>query len=87
MAQTKKSKNPTEKSWLVEVNNNPQYCGIGAGGVQFAYGKAIVKSERMARWFKEHDGYTVTETDAGDPEEVDATSTQNGNSEQMGKEV
>lgn len=48
-------------SWLVKVSNNPDYCGIGAGGIQFAYGQAVVKSERMARWFKEHPGYEVTE--------------------------
>ncbi len=49
------------KSWLVKVSNNPDYCGIGAGGVQFANGQAVIESERMAAWFKEHSGYTVTE--------------------------
>lgn len=51
-----KEKNP---SWLVKVNNNPDFCGIGAGGVQFADGQATVTSERMADWFTEHDGYEV----------------------------
>lgn len=46
--------------WLVVVNNAPAYCGIGAGGVQFANGQAVIDSERMASWFEEHDGYTVT---------------------------
>lgn len=36
------------------------YCGIGAAGVQFAYGKAEVYDEWVAQWFKEH-GYTVEE--------------------------
>lgn len=49
------------KSWLVKVDNNPEYCGIGAGGVQFAKGQAVIDSGRMAAWFKEHNGYTVTE--------------------------
>ncbi len=48
------------KSWLVKVRNNPGFCGIGAGGVQFANGQAVVSSGRMARWFMEHTGYEVT---------------------------
>lgn len=55
MATVKKPK------WIVSVNGNPSYCGIGAGGVQFANGKAEITSKRMADWFTEHDGYTVTE--------------------------
>lgn len=50
-----------EKTWVVEVENNPEYCGVGAGGIQFANGRAVIKSERMSRWFKEHKGYSVTE--------------------------
>ena len=50
-----------EKKYVIEVEKSPSYCGIGAGGVQFANGKAVIESERMATWFKEHDGYTVTE--------------------------
>lgn len=50
-----------ERAWIVKVENNPEYCGVGAGGTQFARGEATVKSERMALWFKEHKGYTVTE--------------------------
>ena len=46
-------------SWVVQVKNNPNFCGIGAGGVQFANGKAVVDSGRMAEWFREHDGYEV----------------------------
>ena len=36
------------------------YCGIGAAGIQFAYGEADVYDEWVAQWFKEH-GYTVEE--------------------------
>ena len=50
-----------EKSWIVEIVNNPDYCGVGAGGIQFANGQALIKSERMAAWFKEHKGYKVAE--------------------------
>lgn len=50
-----------EKSYVVKVVGNPSYCGIGAGGVQFANGEAHIASDRMAEWFREHDGYTVTE--------------------------
>lgn len=61
MAQTTTKKN---KAYIVKVNNNPDFCGIGAGGVQFANGEAKVTSDRMAAWFKEHDGYEVTEANA-----------------------
>ena len=49
------------KTYIVSVDNNPEYCGIGAGGAQFAHGKANITSDRLASWFKEHNGYTVTE--------------------------
>lgn len=49
------------KSYTVKVKGNPTYCGVGAGDVQFANGQAVITSERMAAWFKEHDGYEVTE--------------------------
>ena len=35
-------------SWLVRVKNNPGFCGIGAGGIQFANGKAMTASARIA---------------------------------------
>ncbi len=50
-----------EKTWVVKVTKNPEYCGVGAGGIQFANGQATIKSARMAAWFKEHDGYEVVE--------------------------
>lgn len=51
----------TVKTWTVKVDNNPEYCGEGAGGAQFAHGEATIHSERLAAWFKRHKGYTVTE--------------------------
>ena len=49
------------KKWNVEVTANPKFCGIDAGGVQFANGRAVVEDERLAKWFKKHEGYKVTE--------------------------
>ena len=36
------------------------YVGIGAGGVQFAYGQAVVNEGWVCDWYKEK-GYTVEE--------------------------
>jgi len=36
------------------------FCGIGAAGVQFAYGKAIVNEGWVLDWYKEH-GFKVEE--------------------------
>ena len=52
------------KTYTVTVKNNPNFVGIGAGGVQFANGKAVGVSERMAAWFREHPGYEVSEDKA-----------------------
>ena len=41
------------------------FCGVGAAGVQFAYGKAEVHEGWVLDWFKEH-GYKVTEKPAAD---------------------
>ncbi len=57
VAEPRAESEPT--GWTVSVDNNTTYCGIGAGGVQFANGKAEITSKRMADWFMEHDGYTV----------------------------
>lgn len=46
-------------AWIVTVKNNPNYCGKGAGEAQFSEGKATVRSERLANWYMEHEGYTV----------------------------
>lgn len=56
--------------YIVTIENNPKFCGKGAGGVQFANGKAVVTSERMANWFKEHNGYKVVAVEkTKEPEE------------------
>lgn len=48
-----------DKIYIVEtpVKN---FCGVGAGGVHFAYGKAEVREGWVLDWYKEH-GYKVTE--------------------------
>lgn len=56
----KKEEKKRTPAWQISVKNNPDFCGIGAGGVQFANGSALIHSERMAQWFTEHDGYEVT---------------------------
>lgn len=46
----------------ITVTANPNFVGIGAGGVQFAYGKATVTSDSaIVNWYKEHEGYEVKE--------------------------
>lgn len=57
MAEAKTTK--TEKVYIVEtpVKN---FVGVGAGGVQFAYGKAEVREGWVLDWYREH-GYKVTE--------------------------
>lgn len=47
------------------------YCGIGAGGIQFAYGKAEVCEGTVLEWYREH-GYGVAEVVA-DNADVDAS--------------
>lgn len=54
-------KEDKKKTYVITVVGNPSYCGIGAGGVQFANGEAHITSDRMAEWFREHDGYDVAE--------------------------
>ena len=49
------------KEYVVKVKGNENFCGIGAGGIQFANGTATTTSERMANWFREHKGYVVEE--------------------------
>lgn len=47
------------EKWTITVKNNPNFVGKGAGGVQFANGKAETPNKVLADWFKEHDGYEV----------------------------
>ena len=47
------------KTYLVKTKD-PNYCGIGAGGVQFAYGQAEVNEGWVLEWYREH-GYDIEE--------------------------
>lgn len=63
--ETKKAENAvneTKKAEKVYIVETPvkDFCGVGAAGVQFAYGKAEVKDGWVLNWFKEH-GYKVSE--------------------------
>lgn len=49
------------KKYLIKVESNPTFCGIDAGGVQFANGQAIIEDGQLVNWFKEHEGYSVSE--------------------------
>ena len=45
------------------------FCGVGAAGVHFAYGKAEVHEGWVLDWYREH-GYTVKSKEAQEtPEE------------------
>jgi len=64
MANAKQEKDTAKiKKWVVTVKGNPEFVGKGAGGVQFANGKAEITSERLANWFREHKGYEVTDAE------------------------
>ena len=56
-----KKKETAEKLYKISVESSPEYCGVDAGGVQFAHGEAIIPEGRMVEWFKEHEGYSVEE--------------------------
>lgn len=60
-AEKKEMASKKEKKYIVSNVNYPDYCGIDAGGVQFAHGKAELTEGRMLEWFKEHEGYSVEE--------------------------
>ena len=45
----------------ITITTGNDFCGIGAGGVQFANGKGITHSQRLANWYREHDGYEVAD--------------------------
>ena len=61
MAETTTKKVSKEKKYKVVNTVNPEFCGIDAGGVQFAHGEAIIPEGVMVSWFKEHYGYEVSE--------------------------
>lgn len=47
------------KKYKITVESNPSFCGIDAGGVQFANGEAVIDECPLVSWFEEHDGYAV----------------------------
>lgn len=50
------------KGYRIKVAANPGFVGVGAGGVQFAYGEATVAANStIVNWYREHDGYEVEE--------------------------
>lgn len=51
------------KKYIIKVETNPSFCGIDAGGVQFANGEAIINECHLVEWFREHEGYSVTEVE------------------------
>ena len=51
VAETPKAEKVT--AYIITINNNPNFCGVGAGGVQFANGTARTTRARLAAWFKE----------------------------------
>ena len=53
------TKKTAEKIYIVE-SPVKDFCGVGAAGIHFAYGKAEVCEGWVLDWFKEH-GYKVTE--------------------------
>lgn len=66
-------KRKTVTGYEIRIVGNTEFCGIGAGGVQFAYGKAQITPGRMVEWYREHEGYEVTEITV-ESEEVPAAS-------------
>ena len=52
-------KNKPAEKWTITVKNNPNFVGKGAGGVQFANGKAETPNKVLADWFRSHEGYEV----------------------------
>lgn len=58
-----------QKMYKITVESNPAYCGIDAGGVQFAHGEAVIPEGRMVEWFREHEGYDVGEIEQTAPAE------------------
>ena len=53
------NKKSSNKTYIV-TSPIPNYNGIGAGEVQFAYGKAEVCEGWVLEWYREH-GYKITE--------------------------
>ena len=77
MAGNTKKNSKKVKGYTITVKDRPNYNGVGAGGVQFAYGKATVQGGSIVEWFREHEGYEVEEIleDEPDTETTDNTET------------
>lgn len=73
MAGNTKKNNKKVKGYTIRVKGRPNYNGVGAGGVQFAYGQATVQGGSIVEWFREHAGYEVEEIleDEPDPENTE----------------
>lgn len=48
------------------------FCGVGAAGVHFAYGKAEVREGWVLDWYRER-GYTVTLKEDWEKQQAEAT--------------
>jgi hypothetical protein len=51
--------------YIVTTTNRTNYTGVDAGGVAFANGEATITDDRMAAWFREHEGYAVETIEEG----------------------
>lgn len=58
--------------YIIKVETNPTFCGIDAGGVQFANGQAIIEEGPLLNWFKEHEGYSVETVEENTEEKATA---------------
>ena len=65
-----KKKSEGAKVYIVEAPVK-DFCGVGAAGIHFAYGKAEVGEGWVLDWFREH-GYKVTEKGAEQTTEPEA---------------
>lgn len=61
MAETKTEKTTKVVKYRIKVTANPDFCGVGAGGVQFANGEAVIGKSALVNWYREHKGYEVME--------------------------
>ena len=69
-----KKKNTEAKVFIVETPVK-DFCGVGAGGIHFAYGKAEVCEGWVLDWYKKH-GYKVTAKDEAEAAETKADETE-----------
>ena len=69
----KKNEKTTATGACIVYAPDPKYCGVGAGGVQFAYGKAEVQPGWVLDWYRER-GYKIEPKEA--PEEAPSAPTE-----------